>query len=906
MTDPYLHESDEVLRDLGTGREQGLTGEDARKRLDTIGPNELEEREGRSIAAMLLAQLREVLVLILIVAAGASFFMHEVLDGSVILIIVVLNTALSFWQEFKAEKAMAALKSMAVPEVRVRRDGEEQTVSAREIVPGDIVLVEAGNIAPADARLLAAANLRVEESALTGESEPVLKHDGPLSAEAPLAERGNMLYMGTVISYGRGEAVVTATGMDTELGNIAAMLHEVEDERTPLQERLAHLGGVLAAAALALILVVAGLVWFRGAGVRETFMTAISMAVAAIPEGLPAVVTIALALGAKTMLRRKALIRNLPAVETLGSVTVICTDKTGTLTQNRMTVATVVRGDEQWSMDEVARRVAEDEEVRLLLAAGSLCSDASIVPAGNAGGSSEVRVLGDPTEAALVMAAAEAGLSRESLRTRFPREAEVPFDSERKRMTTVHRLDQGAPSGEGTVPVVLPNDLGGAFIAFTKGAVDSLLNVCTHRLQDGERRELNDTAREGILEANNRLAGRGYRVLAVACRSLAEVPAEGGPGLERDLVYLGMVGMIDPVRPEAIPAVRSCRDAGIRVVMITGDHPLTASAIADELGLKTDGEAMTGSDLEGHSAEDIRERIRDVSVFARVSPEHKMAIVDGLQANGEVVSMTGDGVNDAPALKSADIGVSMGIMGTDVARESSDMVLLDDNFATIVGAVKQGRTIYDNIRKFVTYILTGNAGEIIVMLLGPLVGMPIPLLPIQILWINLVTDGVPAVALGYEEAEDDVMGRPPFRPEEGVFSRGVGLQIAVMGVLIGILSGLVGYVAWRLAPERLEWQTMVFTTLTFCQMVYALCIRKKNRSLFAASIVGNPALAGAVALTLLLQVAIIYTPWLNRVFETRALSAMQFSWCLIASAVVIGASELWKLARRRGAFSGAG
>jgi Ca2+-transporting ATPase len=561
-----------------------------------------------------------------------------------------------------------------------------------------------------------------------------------------------------------------------------------------------------------------------------------------------------------------------------------------------MTVTSVVLPGGRLSMDAVAERLSDEPDLAFLLAAGSLCSDASVRQPEQEG--EDVRVLGDPTEAALVLAAGKAGLSRDALRSRFPRIAEVPFESDRKRMTTVHRLE-GEPRVENTdLPVDVPVPLSSAFLVITKGAVDGMLPVCTRVFRNGELRDLDDSTRDEILNANEALAGEGVRVLALACRPLDDEPGAVDESLEQELVYLGLVGMIDPVREEAVPAVQSCRNAGIRVVMITGDHPLTAKAIAGELGLGDSGRVMSGADLGGATVADLTEEVGDVAVFARVSPEHKMTIIDALQANGDIVSMTGDGVNDAPALKSADIGVSMGIMGTDVARESSDMVLLDDNFATIVAAVREGRTIYDNIRKFVKYILTGNAGEIFVMLAGPLLGMPVPLLPIQILWINLVTDGVPAVALGYEEAEENVMARPPFHPGEGVFSRGVGAQIAAMGCLIGVLSCAVGYSAWQVFSPGREWQTMVFTTLTFCQMVYALCVRRNRGSLFTNNPLRNKPLTAAVAVTLVLQLAIVYVPSLNRIFSTRPLSLLQLGICIGASAGVVAASELLKWVSR--------
>ncbi|MDY0282632.1 MAG: cation-translocating P-type ATPase, partial [Salinivirgaceae bacterium] len=758
------------------------------------------------------------------------------------------------------------------------------------LVPGDILLIEAGNIVPADARLIAAANLKVQEAALTGESESVDKGTGALpDGDLALADRRNMIYRGTVVTYGRGEAVVTDTGMQTELGKIATMLQEVEDEQTPLQRRLAKLGRSLAMAAGVLIIIVAGMIYLQGAGLKETFMTAISMAVAAIPEGLPAVVTIALALGAQQMLKKNALIRRLPAVETLGAVTVICSDKTGTLTQNKMTVSDVVLPDRRYSLNEA---VAErgDDDLGLLLLAGTLCNDAVIDE------NSPNGILGDPTEGALVLAAQQAGLVQRDLQAMLPRVRELPFDSERKRMSTVHVLPSS--SQEKTLHPVLAaagHQRSADHLVLTKGATDGLIEVCSRILINGVVQSLGEKRKEEISAENTAMAKNGIRVLGLAYRLMDADELDQPARYEQDLVFLGMACMLDPVRPEAIESVRLCKQAGIRPIMITGDHPLTAVAIAKDLGLTTSDTVLTGQDLDQMTVDALSAQIKEVSVFARVSPKHKMVIIDALQAQHEIVSMTGDGVNDAPALKSADIGVAMGITGTDVSKESSDMVLLDDNFATIVAAVKEGRRIYDNIRKFVRYILTGNAGEIVVMLTGPLMGMPLPLLPIQILWINLVTDGVPAVALGFEAAERDVMNRPPYNPREGIFARGLGWQILVMGLIIGLISVGTGYWFWDGGTGSNAWQTMVFTMLTFCQMAYALCVRKQTQSLFTQSWLSNPVLLVAVGITLTLQLILIYVPFFNTVFRTMPLRPAELGICAVGALVIILITESKKM-----------
>lgn len=620
------------------------------------------------------------------------------------------------------------------------------------------------------------------------------------------------------------------------------------------------------------------------------FMTAISMAVAAIPEGLPAVVTIALALGAQQMLKKKALIRQLAAVETLGSVTVICSDKTGTLTQNKMTVIEVVLPDRRFTLAEAVAGHKDDIDLSLLLLTGALCNDAVINE------SARQDILGDPTEGAMALAARQAGLVQTDLKTLLPRERELPFDSERKRMSTVHAI----PSSSGKtspypISVLSEQDGHTGHILLTKGAADGLIDGCRRILINGKIELLDDTRKKAILAENTAMAKNGIRVLGLAYRFIDVDELDRPERYEQNLIYLGLAGMNDPVRPEAVEAVRLCKQAGIRPVMITGDHPLTAVAIAGQLGLTDTGTFLTGQDLEKMTVEELNLRIPEISVFARVSPSHKMIIIDVLQKQHEIVCMTGDGVNDAPALKSADIGVAMGITGTDVSKEACDMVLLDDNFATIVAAVKEGRRIYDNIRKFVQYILTGNTGEIVVMLTGPLLGMPLPLLPIQILWINLVTDGIPAIALGYEEAEQKIMDRPPLDPKEGIFARGLGWQIIIMGLVVGLISVGAGYWFWNNGTGSQAWQTMVFTMLTFCQMAYAMCVRKQHQSLFSYSWFSNPMLLAAVGVTLMLQMIIIYVPFFNMVFRTFPLRWEELAVCAAGAAAIIFITEFKKL-----------
>jgi Ca2+-transporting ATPase len=899
----YRNTTEETLFCLETDSEQGLTQEEAQRRLVEHGPNELIERGIKNPWRILWEQLIAVMVVILIIAAVISAFLGDFHDAIAILVIVVLNAILGFTQENRAEKAMAALKKLVVPTVKVRREGHVLEISARELVPGDILMLEAGNVIPADARLLESVNLRTQEAALTGESEPVEKSPAVLLGEhLPLGDRRNMAHMGTEVTYGRGLAVVTETGMHTELGHIAEMIQMVEREPTPLQRRLEQLGRGLAIISLAIVTMVFVLGLLRGEDVRLMFLTAISMAVAAIPEGLPAVVTIALALGAQRMLKRRALIRKLPAVETLGSVTVICSDKTGTLTENRMTVTVLDVLGETQSIDalmskgtpvlDVDLAFLKQPKVRslgLLVKAATLCNDAVLERKQNDG--DYYQAIGDPTEGALVVAAAQLGMLKSDLDIRWPRVAEAPFTSERKRMTTIHRVD------------VIPNQTDAPwreapFVAFGKGAVDSLLDITTHVWSDDRAIPLTAELRQRILAANDFLAQDGQRVLGVVFRPLSILPEIVEEDvLERDVTFIGLIGMIDPPRQEVKEAIQTCKTAGIRPVMITGDHHLTALNIARELDIATDGRAMTGQDLGQLSVEELEQFVEDIPVYARVSPEHKLKIVQALQNRGHIVAMTGDGVNDAPALKKADIGVAMGITGTDVSKEAADMVLLDDNFATIVSSVREGRVIYDNIRKFIKYTLTSNSGEIWVMLLAPFLGMPLPLLPLQILWINLMTDGLPGLALTQEPAERDTMRRPPHHPQENIFAGGMLRHILWIGLLMGLVSLGVGWWAW--SADKSYWQTMVFTTLTLTQMGHALAIRSSRDSLFKIGLFSNKALLGAVLLTFILQLAVVYLPFMQDIFKTVALPPTALLISLGLSTVVFWGVELEKLYYRR-------
>jgi Ca2+-transporting ATPase len=902
----YTLSRQEVLDRLDVRLDRGLTSEQGHERLAEYGPNELVETGLKSPLLILWDQLSEVMVVVLLVAAVISFLLGDYLDAAAIMVIVVLNALLGFVQEYRAERAMAALKEMAAPVVHARRDGEIRNVPSREVVPGDVILLEAGTAIPADARLVETANLRVQEASLTGESQPVDKHSTRIEFEdIPLADRHNMVYMGTAVTYGRAVAVVVETGMSTQLGRIAKLIQTVETERTPLQRRMAQLGKSLALAALGIVAVVFLIGVLRGAGLVEMFLTAVALAVAAVPEGLPAVVTIALALGAQRMFRRQALIRKLPAVETLGSVTVICSDKTGTLTENRMTVKILDVAGNTVNLMEMLRRgrpVLRDNDQPiaiergaqvLLLAGGALCNDAVLQRDGDC--PEDWCAVGDPTEGALVIAAARSGLWKSRLDQLFPRVGEVPFSSERKRMSTVHQVDLD-PQAERRLAELFEE--ASPYVSFTKGAVDQMLDVSSRVWVDGRIEPMTADWKQRIDHANDEMAAQGLRVLGVAYRPLDAPPAETeAESVERDLIFVGMISMIDPPRPEVKEAVQTCRMAGIRPVMITGDHPLTALEIARELGIARNDRILTGHELARMSVEELEGVVEDVSVYARVSPEHKLNIVEALQNRGHIVAMTGDGVNDAPALRRSDIGVAMGITGTDVAKEAADMVILDDNFATIVSAVKEGRTIYDNVRKFIRYTMTSNAGEIYVVLLGPLLGMPLPLTALQILWINLVTDGLPGLALGVEPAERGTMTRAPYPPDENIFARGMGWHILWVGLLIGFIPLGLGYWGWSTGQPA--WQTMIFTTLTLGQMAHALSIRSTRDSLFTIGLFSNKALLGAVALTLVLQIVVIYVPFFQSVFSTQALSPGLLALNLALSTVILVAVEIAKWIQRR-------
>ncbi|HAY84905.1 MAG TPA: ATPase [Chloroflexi bacterium] len=893
---------EKVAEILQVNLESGLTAAHVQERLANFGPNEITEQGGKSIWKMLWGQLTDTMVLVLFAAAIISVLISDWKDAVAIFAIVLINAVIGLVQEYRAEQALAALKQLASPSVRVRRNGKPEDIDAKHLVPGDVIFLEAGSKVPADARLVETANLRVEEASLTGESEPVDKTVRVIPEDnIAIGDRTNMLFMGTTVSYGRGTALVVKTGMDTELGRIAEMIQAVEEDQTPLQKRMDRMGKTLAFVALGIVAVVFSLGLLRGEDASEMFLTAVAMAVAAVPEGLPAVVAIALALGAQRMLKRQALIRKLPAVETLGSVTVIASDKTGTLTANQMQLKVLdVAGNTHqidWQPGQPGDLVFEklNPATQFLVLGGVLNNNAQLITDENEPG--EYLVLGDPTEGALISAAANLGLMQSDLGKAFPRVDEVPFSSERKRMTTLHQLSENYTR-------YLP-DLGlgekaadSPLLSITKGAVDGLLEISTQVFVEGKTFPLTDEWKSRIEQASDTMAKDGLRVLGLGFEAApASLDGNASDVVEKSLVFVGLFGMMDPPRPEAFESVQVNHEAGIRTIMITGDHPLTAERIARDLGIANDGQTITGKQLSTMSDQELRQVVATTNVYARVAPEHKLRIVSALQDQGEVVAMTGDGVNDAPALRKADIGVAMGITGTDVSKEAADMVLLDDNFATIVRAVREGRTIFDNIRKFIKYTMTSNAGEVLVMLLAPFFGMPLPLTALQILWINLVTDGLPGLALSVEPTEKDTMKRPPIDIKKSIFSGGLSIHIIWVGLLMGLVSLGIGFWGWQ--TNNPYWSTMVFTTLTLSQMGHALAVRSDNQSIFKQGLFSNKLMIAAVSLTFGLQIMITYWAPMNEIFKTQPLPLPELGISLGLSLVVFIAVEVEKWFKRR-------
>ena len=882
---------EEIIRHFQVQPDQGLSEHEARRRLVQWGANSIREKKQKGLPEIFLDQFRDFMVLVLLGATLISGLLREYSDALTIIVIVILNAVLGFVQEYKAERSFAALKRISAPRGRVIREGGLKDVPAEEVVPGDIVSLEGGDRVCADLRLINADSLMIDESPLTGESLAVEKEAAILEfVPSSPGDARNMVFSGTLVLNGTGRGVVVATGMDTEIGRIASLIQEVDINKTPLQMRLARLGKLLVLACLLLCLFVVGLGLWRGEEVYRMFMAGISLAVAAIPEGLPAIVTISLALGVQRMVRRRAIVRRLPAVETLGCATVICSDKTGTITQNKMTVKSIYANGRFFDVEGEGRsidgglylgrkRVNAREEPHLykMLVIASLCNNAQLRQEvkRNFRRSSYTEIQGNSTESALLICAAKAGLWKEKLEQSYTKIKEYPFNSARKRMSVVFRKD-------------------GELSLFVKGAPERLLELSSFILENGAVKPLSESHRRKILSQVGVMASGALRTLAVAYRSLPEYDTSCEPkDVERELIFVGFFGMLDPPRPAALKAIQKCKEAGIRTVMITGDHRNTAVAIARQTGiLKPGGEVVTGEELDKMDDGALYRRIENIYVFARVSPEHKLRIVRCLKDRGHIVAMTGDGVNDAPAVKEADIGIAMGLTGTEVTREAASLVLADDNFGTIVAAVEEGRNIYDNIRKFIRFLLGCNLGEILTMLLAMLCGLPLPLRPIQILWVNLVTDGLPAMALGVDSPEKDVMSRPPRSPQEGVFSRGLWIRIMMRGAVIGVTSLVIFALAYHGSGLLVYAQTMALSTLVVTQLFHVFECRSEYLPAFDAGRESNMMLVISVAVSFLLLLAIVYQPFLQGVFQTYPLRAEDW-FIIFASSLLPYAFQLF-------------
>ncbi len=904
---------EEVLKTLNVS-EQGLTQQEAKKRLQEYGPNELKHEKKKSPIILFLEQFADILIIILLIATGLSIFLGEIYDAIIIFAIVIASAVLGFVEEYRSEKAIEALKKMTAPTAMVLRDGKEVKIPASEIVPGDILILYTGDKAPADGRIIEAINLKIDEAPLTGESSPVNKDVSPLPENTGLSDRVNMVFTGTAIVYGRGKAVVTATGMSTEFGKIAKMVQTTEEEETPLEKRMASVGKWLGILCIAVCLLVASVgILLKGYNtpekILEMIMWGVSLAVAAVPEALPAIVTGALAVGVYRMAKVNSIVRRLPAVETLGCTSVICSDKTGTMTKGEMTVQRIYVNDKAIKVSGVGytpegefiyedKKVdpASEEELTALLKIATLCNDAKLEKAGE-----RWNVIGDPTEGALIVAAAKAGLWKEELEKETPRIGEVPFSSERKRMTTVH-LSSGKKK-----------------IAFVKGAPEIILERCTKILKNGKVRKLSEDEKTQILKVNEAMAKQALRNLGFAFKELPESVTKFDEKIEADLTFVGIIGMIDPPREEVKDAIHICRKAGIRVVMVTGDHKLTAVAVAKELNLlgenEEEGKVLTGEDLDKLSDEQLSEIVEKIVIYARVSPEHKMRIVKAWKAKGHVVAMTGDGVNDAPALKLADIGVSMGITGTEVSKEASDMVLADDNFASIVKAVKEGREIYDNIKKYLTYLLRCNVMEILVMFIIMITCLPpsptleaelasnlslvppaVALTTIQILWINLTTDGLPAIALGIDPGDPDLMERKPRDPNESVFTRDVKIYLTAVPIMMTALLvfGYYMYHPWTDAHQLIEARTQLFTAMVLMELANALSARSLKHTLFKVGVFKNKFLWLAILSSFGLQLLVLYTPPLQALFDVRTPEPFDWAVALVFTAITFASIEIGK------------
>ena len=890
MKEWYKQSKEELLSNLDSNLDSGLTSNEVNLRLEKYGTNDLKEENKKSFFSKIVAQFSDFLILILIAAAIISVFVGEAQDAMVILAIVIVNAFLGIYQEGRAEKALDALKKMSSPNAKVVRNGSIEVVPANTLVPGDIVALDAGDIIPADLRLMESSNLKIEEASLTGESVPVEKNSNSIfDEEVSLGDRHNMAFMSTAVTYGRGKGIVVGTGHDTEIGKIATMIQSFEDETTPLQKQLNNLGKVLGLATIFICIAVFVIGLLQGREALEMLMVSISLAVAAIPEGLPAIVTIVLAIGMNKMVKRHAIVKKLLAVETLGSTTVICSDKTGTLTQNEMTVVKVFTdgtiiditggGYEpsgEFRVDGNNIKIEEIGDLQTLLSISALANDASLE---NADGI--FRVIGDPTEGALVTLAGKANIDKDNINKEFPRIEEIPFDSDRKMMTTFHQ-----------------NYIPGKIVSFTKGAPDIIINRCSRISIDGKVTDFSQNIKNQVLEVNSNFSKDALRVLAFAYKEYNELPNNISPDLnEVDMTFVGLVGMIDPARPEAKDAIAKCKEAGIKTVMITGDYKETAFAIAKELGMAdTIDEAMMGEELNKISDEELREVVKDIKVYARVSPEHKVRIVSALKANGEITAMTGDGVNDALALKRADIGVSMGITGTDVAKNTAELILTDDNFASIVSAVEEGRIIYSNIKKFVFFLLSCNIGEIFLVFTSILFNLPVPLLPIQLLWLNLVTDSFPALALGVEKGDPDIMRLSPRNPKEPILNKSMLVGIILQSIAVGGAS-LLAY-KWGLsayAGDIDKARTITFTALITAELLRAYSSRSQRYTLFKIGFFTNRTLVYGTLFSFVLLLGVLYIPFMQPIFNTFSLGVKDWMAILEYAFIPLIVGELSKL-----------
>ncbi|CUN92050.1 calcium-transporting P-type ATPase, PMR1-type [Clostridium perfringens] len=866
----YKKSKNEILQELDVDEKNGLFSTEALRRLEKYGKNKLETKKKKTLFKQFLSQLKDVMIYILIIAAIISAFLGEISDALIILLVIIINAVIGVIQESKAEKALDALKELSTPKALVKRDGSLKEILSEDIVPGDIVIIDAGRYIPGDLRLIDTANLKIEESAFTGESVPSEKDASFLpDKEVPIGDQNNMAFMSTLATYGRGVGVVVGTGMNTEIGKIAKMIEQEENDETPLQKKLSELGKILGFLAVGICILIFIISFFQGRDLLEMFLTSISLAVAAIPEGLPAIVAIVLALGVQRMVKKNAIIRKLPAVETLGSVSIICSDKTGTLTQNKMTVTTIYANDSYIKESEFN---LNDNESKLLVDCMVLCNDATY---------SEKSQTGDPTEIALLESPFKLNILKEKLEKEFKRIDEIPFDSDRKLMTTVNLVDDKKAR------------------VFTKGALDSILSICNKISINGKLLDFSKEYKAKVLENSNIMSDKALRVLAFAYKDISKENIVLD-SLEKDLVFIGMVGMIDPPRLEVKDSIKLCKSAGITPVMITGDHKNTAFAIANELGIAEDiSQAITGHEIDKFKEEEFNEKIINYRVFARVSPEHKVKIVKAFKSHGNIVSMTGDGVNDAPSLKAADIGVAMGITGTDVSKGASDMILTDDNFSTIVSAVEEGRKIYLNIKKSIVFLLSCNLGEILTLFTAILLNWNSPLQPIHILWVNLITDSFPALALGVDKTKEDVMNNPPRNPKESIFIKSDKIQLIINGVLIGGITLFAFKLGERLyADSLIHAQTMAFVVLSVSQLFLSLSLRSNTKSAFSLGIFSNKYLVYSILLGIFLQVIIISISFIANIFKVTPLLLYDWIVVILVSLIPFTINEILKLFRK--------